>query len=117
MQILRVKSMPKWYEYIIISKYNILYQVFNFMISIICLFSSYMYIFMATFRSDPPPYYTVMHNISYVFETLFFIYLILQFFKEYTPEFQMTPCRNIKSIAKNYLETQFKWDLLPLIPL
>ena len=72
---------------------------------------------MATFRADPPPYYPRLLTFSYVFESMFFLYTILQFIKEYTPEFQLTPVRNLKLICRNYLETQFKWDIIPLIPL
>ena len=54
---------------------------------------------------------------SYVFESLFFIHMILQFFKEIKLGYTSKPIRRVHLIAKHYLKNEFIWDLIPLIPL
>ena len=71
---------------------------------------------MTVFRRDTPVYFDDLWSLHVVFEILFTIYMLLQFFKEYTPEFDLVPVRDIKKISYHYLTNQFKWDFLPLIP-
>jgi hypothetical protein len=43
--------------------------------------------------------------------------MFLQFFKEFQPEDTVIPVRDLYGIAKNYFETEFFYDFIPLIPL
>ena len=77
---------------LIFSEDNIIYQVFSIMVSFLCLFSSYYYMYVAAFRfskeivdavhvDEWEPYFM----ISLVFEIIFVVYFVLHFFKEFTP--------------------------------
>ena len=94
-----------WADYLVFSESDTWYIIFNFLINCLCLISSYMYLFMAAFRSDSPEYYPTMWNTMIVFESFFLIYMMMQFFKEYVSEFQLNkPIRDLKQIAALYLD-------------
>ena len=85
---------------LVFSESNALYTFFVCVINLISLISSYIYLYMAAFRSDPPEYFPAMWNAMIIFECSFLVYVILQFFKEYTPDYQIgEPQRDIFLIA------------------
>ena len=84
---LKIERQNKWYEVFVFSEHAMWYQVINFFITILCLMSSYMYLFMAAFRLDQPKYFHHLWDAHWVIEFIFFIYIFLQFFKEYKPEY------------------------------
>ena len=89
-----------WYSYLVFAENNFYYQIYNFIISVSCLISSYMYIYMAAFRLDPPQNDTFLWTATTTFESMFLFYMILQFFREYTPDLQINkPVQDIKLIA------------------
>jgi hypothetical protein len=54
------------------------------------------------------------------FESIFFIYMVLKFFKEYTPEGggdRQKPIREWSMIITNYVTSDFCFDFVPIIPL
>ena len=55
--------------------------------------------------------------LEIIFEILFLIHMILQFFKEYKPTDSVYPVRDLKKIAINFYNTEFWYNLIPLIPL
>lgn len=103
-------------DFIIISELNPLYHLFEVLITMLCLVSSYIYAYIAAFRLHQDMNQTA-YKLSYIFETMFFIDLILNFFVEYQPEDSKYPVRDMSKIAVNYLQGEFKMDAIPLIPL
>jgi hypothetical protein len=74
---------------LIFSEKNIVYQWFNIFISLLSIISSYFYLYIAAFREIEDNHRAEWHTMSYtsdVFESMFFVYMVLQFFKEYVPE-------------------------------
>ena len=51
-----------------------------------------------------------------IYESLFFIEMILQFLRKVTPDGSSTKLSDIKSIAKYYIQTNFIWHFIPLFP-
>ena len=49
-------------------------------------------------------------------EIIFLFEMCLGFFIEYTPKDSIYPIRDISKIGQIYLQTQFFYDFLPLIP-
>lgn len=78
-------------DMLIFSENNSVYQVFNIMVSFLCLFSSYLYLYIAAFRfSDIIEEKGTEKHVPYFFYTLiievvFLFYFSIQFFKEFTP--------------------------------
>ena len=58
----------------------------------------------------------IFNIIEIVFETFFLIETIQGFLLEYTPHDSIYKVRKIKKIAWKYLNTNFIFDFLPLIP-
>ena len=56
------------------------------MISLLCLGSSYYYVFLAGFGGGERVGYADAPVFTYIFETIFLIDMILSFFVEYIPE-------------------------------
>ena len=52
-----------------------------------------------------------------IFETIFFINMIVNFLTEYVPEGEVCPIRDLKIISKRYLSTNFIRDAIPLFPI
>lgn len=102
-------------DFIIISELNPLYHIFEVLITMLCLVSSYIYAYIAAFRLHQDMNQTA-YKLSYIFETMFLIDLILNFFVEYQPEDSKHPVRDMSKIAVHYLQGEFKMDAIPLIP-
>ena len=102
-------------DFIIISELNPLYHIFEVLITMLCLVSSYIYAYIAAFRLHQDMNQTA-YKLSYIFETMFLIDLILNFFVEYQPEDSKYPVRDMSKIAVHYLQGEFKMDAIPLIP-
>ena len=54
---------------------------------------------------------------NYGFESMFAVSIVMKFFVDYYEEGKQFPVRDLTSIAKNYLKTDFIFDFIPLIPL
>ena len=100
---------------LVFSEDNFFYQIFSICISFICLFSSYYYIYLTAFRNLNLKASMIVW--TYIFEIMFFVHMILQFFKEIKSDYSAKAIRNVKIIAKNYLKKEFIWDFIPLVPL
>jgi hypothetical protein len=93
------------------------YQLFHIFISILCMFSSYFYIFLAANRAQEQHEWDLLVRPYVVtMEGIFSFYMALQFFKEFQPDYQELPERDFYKIGKHYFETDFFSDFLPLIP-
>jgi len=72
----------------IFSEKNKAWQIFDVFVNVICAVSSYFYLFYASSRNAVPDeeFANNHYVLSWFFESVFFIYMCLNFFKEYTPE-------------------------------
>ena len=77
-----------------------------------------MYVYFAAFRlrQSPESLKDIM-LIAYIVEAIFFVDMILNFFKEFTPSHTTVPTSDFQNIVAYYLQNQFIFDLIPLIPL
>jgi hypothetical protein len=55
-------------------------------------------------------------TLQIVFESIFFIDMISNFFTEYQPNDSIKPVRSIEKISLHYLNGQFIFDAIPIIP-
>lgn len=83
--------------------------MFYLLISLLCLASSYLYLYMACFKEQhKEETYRLMEISSIVFECTFGVYSLLQFFKAYQPNNRANvEERDLYKIAINYLTTEF----------
>jgi len=74
-------------DYLVFKASNKYYGMFNVAVSVNCLVSSYTYLYFAAFRwvEDPD---SDRFILTLIFEGVFFIYMILQFFVDNTPAYQ-----------------------------
>lgn len=119
---------------LIISSHNSVFRVFQIVIVGLRIISSLAYMSFAAIKHDvegdyhihhPDRYYEItlsedeirrMDNLELVFESIFFIDMVFNFFKEYQPKLSTQPVRSFEKIALNYMHGQFIYDLIPLIP-
>ena len=107
-----------WWDMFIIGHRNTLYMIFNILMCVICIISSYFYASLIGFR------YTFedserqkLLNTMIVYESFFFLHFVLQFFLEFKNE-GYPPERDIAAIAMNYIfKGTFTIDLVCLLPL
>ena len=77
-----------------------------------------MYVYFAAFRlRQTPQSFNEIMMISYFVESIFFLDLLMNFFKEFTPSHTTVPTSDFQNIVAYYLQNQFIFDLIPLIPL
>ena len=50
------------------------------------------------------------------FEIIFTISIVTKFLEEFLKDGQLNPIRDLKQIAERYLQTDFVWDFVPIIP-
>ena len=79
-----------------------LIRVFNTIILILRVISSFMYLFFAAFRT-PNLSFEAFNAISAIVELLFLFDMILNFFRSYTPDETTIPVYDFAIIASNYL--------------
>jgi hypothetical protein len=88
------------------------YQIFNLVISLFCIFSGYLYAYLAAFRDSKfDDKYKNLEIIALVIELIFLFHLVIQFFRAEE--------ENVKfnKIANNYIENGFWIDFIPIIPI
>jgi hypothetical protein len=113
------KQKTSWLDSIIISENNNLYRAFNFLVSTMCLLSSYYYGAHICFRYSPnvDPHDESLVLLNIFIESIFLMHLFLQFFLEYKPLGEKIPVRNLSKIGSNYLNSKFALDFITIIPL
>jgi hypothetical protein len=109
-------------DMMIFSESAMAWQMFDVLITVCCALSSYFYLFFASSRNviDDDEFSNAHFILTFVFEGLFFIHLVLNFFKEYTPEGggdRQKPIREFNRIIRNYITTGFAFDFITLIPM
>jgi len=96
---------------------NLPYLFFNSLVSVLCIISSYYYLYIASFRYDSKfESESAGFTTMIIFESVFFVHMMLQFILEYRIEDKNETIKNIIDIALNYLYTGFIFDLIPLLP-
>lgn len=107
-----------FFDKIIISETNKWYQSFNILVTVLCLVSGYYYGAIAGFRYTNLEIRDEFNITLQIFaEIIFFIHMCLQFILEITIDGSPTPQRDFKSIAFNYLKTNFAIDFITMIPI
>lgn len=114
MNMIPKKEQSVW-DYFIISRHNKLYLMWQTLTILCCLTSAYLYAYMAAF--EEPHAGSITFILLYAHEGVFLISMILNFFVEYQNEGDVKPVRDIVLIGKRYINTNFRNDLIPLIPL
>ena len=89
------------------------------MMSIVYIFSSNFYVYLAAFRhEDYGVDYEFNEKIVYSIESLCLLYILLQFFKDKNDHVTQTvEGIDQAGIFCTYLQNEFFWDVVPIIPL
>lgn len=105
------------YDVFIISNTNQYLQTWNAIIKILCLISSHVYLYMASFLNEDPDPSSTLFKMDITFEIAFLISMVLEFLTDIQPEQkELKPIRDPILIAKNYINGNFLVDFLALIP-
>ena len=103
---------------IIISHEGRFWTNFQMLCSVLCLVSSYYYCSIMCHR------YAFMDQMEdghltliVVFESIFLVRIFLSFFVDYKVEGSTQAVSDLPTIASNYLNTDFLWDFILVLPL
>ena len=108
----------KLWQIIYIKHDNKLYMMFNVIITMNCLISSYYYASLVGFRYSAGGEIDVDYKgPTLAFEILFLLHMITQFMVEYKVEGEKMPVTDPFKIWTNYLNTSFPLDIVCLLPL
>ena len=89
-------------------------MVYRFYITLLSLFSPYIYISIAAFRVHPLiPYQDVL---VWIIEGSFLLNIVITFLVDYKDEGDPIPVRDFNKIANRYLYGDFALDIFTLIP-
>jgi len=118
---------PSIYDYLVISMDNPYFNLWSIFHTLSCLSSSYFYAYMAAFDykevvinangEEETVYNQGLLNLYLVFEIIFLISLIINFFVEYRDPETTTIVRDLKKIGMRYIYGEFTQDFLPILPL
>ena len=99
-------------DYFVFVETQSLYQIFQVCISLLYILSGYFYAYLAAFRDTKfDDYFDHLEILTLVFELLFLMHLVLQFFKSGEEKVKFL------TIAQKYLSDGFLTDFIPIIPL
>jgi hypothetical protein len=86
--------------------------------TLLSYFSSVLYLQLAAHR-DPrwEDGFARWYNLSITLEILFLLFMVLQFFKAYVPQYESKEIRDYSMIAQRYLSNDFKIDFIAILPL
>ena len=111
-----------------ISEENKVYKLFQLIITVNCMFSSFLYAKLACFKDpvDASGYHhhysqeslDLIYQFELIVEGLFLLDFILSFFLQYMPQNAETlvPIKDVSKTAMRYFQTGMSRDLIPLIP-
>ena len=91
-----------------------LVQVWHFLFVFSCLTSGYFYGWIALFGIETEENH---YKYIYIYESIFSIWIVINFITEYIPEGEVIPVRNLGKISHLYLNTTFWRDFIPTIPI
>mmetsp|Transcript_27534 Transcript_27534/g.41833 ORF Transcript_27534/g.41833 Transcript_27534/m.41833 type:complete len:85 (+) Transcript_27534:202-456(+) len=78
----------KWYNLLVFQEKVMAYQIYHFFISLICLGSSYFYMYVAAFAHHYDEDQQNFEWVAFIFEMIFLFDMILQFFNEKQNEYE-----------------------------
>jgi hypothetical protein len=81
-----VEVNSKLIDMLIFSEHHWLYEVFCMIVIVNYLISSYLYLFIAANRYTMTMSLQDHLNVVYYIESIFLLHIVIQFFKEFTPE-------------------------------
>lgn len=106
-----------------ISEENLVYKAFDVAVNIFKLLTSYYYGYLAAnrfhlvqVREKDPEYARSEFNTVIGCECVFLVHMITQALLEYKVQGGKLPVRDPGKTATRYLQTDFIYDLIPLIP-
>lgn len=106
-----IKLIKHYSHKMIISKDNSFYQLEQFLMTFLCIISSYLYAYIACFQVQDHD------NWEIIFESLFAADVLLTFFVEISPIVNTDPpIRNFTKIAERYFQGTLLYDILTLVP-
>ena len=86
--------------------------------SLLCLISSYFYLYMACFRFSQGETSDKNKTMSAIFEVIFLVYALIQFFKDDNDDINSNDRKKLfRETSKEYFKGNFIYDVIPLIPL
>ena len=89
-------------------------KFWNFFISILCLYSSYLYGWIAAFSE----YYPEPLPLVYAMEALFLVSIGINFLKQFIPEGEILPVKSFSRISKHYIKNgTFVEDIVVIFPI
>ena len=91
-------------------------MVWNGFDRLACLLSSYFYLYMASFLLAGPSKYDFFFNVDIFFEAIFSVSILLCFITELKIGNQKKVARDILIIGKTYIQGNFVYDLIAIIP-
>lgn len=100
-------------DLIIINHKSIGYKMWMFVIIVLEVATSYIYAFMSAYRVFD------WRNFWIPIESIFFVDMLLHFMVDFmsTQKSGVVRVRKFSEIVKRYMDTDFIWDIIPLIPL
>ena len=105
------------WDKVYISYDNKAYLLFNLIISVLCLVSSYFYASLVGFRYSAGGVIDINYKTpTFVFESFFLAHMVTQFFLEYK-NIGEAPVNKPFQILTNYLSTTFPLDFICILPL
>ena len=104
--------------YMIIRQDNFFYIIYNFLMALICIISSFMYAYLSAFGKMYENY-DLFESINFydiIFSISFSIDMIIRFFIAYEDQ-NKKQILKFQEIAMNYLKHDFVFDLLTVVPI
>lgn len=80
------------------------------------LVSSYFYMGLCANRHQPLEERMIVQHFLLIFELMFLLEMVLQFFRKVTPDGASRPLTTIQTISIHYMKTKFIWHFIPIIP-
>lgn len=101
-------------SYFIIHRNGRLNSMLRVVHIIASMVSSYFYVWLAAFGTDPDKF---QYKVAVFFEVLFGVLMISNFFTDFTRDGENIPVDDVGEIALNYLHNKFAIDMIPLLPI
>jgi hypothetical protein len=102
----------------VIRKDHLMLKLLDYVVTALCLVSSYFYGLLAAFRySDFSGDYAFYFTFMISFESIFLVHMLLKFITEYQVEGEPKPVRDLSKIATNYLHNGLITDIVCIFPL
>ena len=105
-----------FYDFIIISSDNKILMMWHGFVKLVCLISSYFYLYMASYLLAGPSHFDLFFNIDITFEAIFLVAMLLEFITDFKTGSQQKVNRDLLSISKKYIKGNLLYDFIAIIP-